>query len=141
MPVIDSCMDDKLFKQKLNELTEWEIPKVPNGKGRKPDPMDETELEEDEKLMMPDGTNKTVGPKVIKVKPIIKKCEDCGAECVNRRVEHKYNERNNSWRSQCLSCKLWRDPLTGTYSKTNYELHIATAKVQRIKSKSVEKNQ
>lgn len=55
-------------------------------------------------------------PIAIGVKGCVKPCEDCGRDCVNRRLEIKFIQRPKPhWRTTCVNCKLTQNPTTGLF--------------------------
>ena len=49
------------------------------------------------------------GPSKVCVKPRSQPCDDCGIIVSNRRVQHKKYASAPHWRSQCMSCNLFKD--------------------------------
>lgn len=133
-------MDEKLFLQRLSEVSEWHRPKLgPNGalstnKRAKdlpehPGPITEEQLDlmtdaeaEDyyERLMAWRATqpNNSVPPEILKVKIQAVDCEDCGVHCAEgRRVETRLcSTGQRHWRTRCEACNLYKDPATGQFS-------------------------
>jgi hypothetical protein len=127
-------MDPNEFKRRLTELSVWEIPKVPNGKGRPSDPnalnkrktkyvsaITLAEDEDEEPIEEPitsSETNQTLGPvvKAVKVRPTT--CDDCGRKCSKgRQTEAKVYETSEKrhWRETCLTCSKARNPYTNKF--------------------------
>lgn len=130
-------MDEKLFLQKLSELAEWHrpqtgpqgFPSVKRGSERKqiekPEPVTEAELdamsdeaveEYYERLVRwrESQPNELVPPEIVKLKPPVNPCEDCGEQLSeHRRIEcRKYDSHGGHWRSRCVNCNRWQNPLT-----------------------------
>jgi hypothetical protein len=130
-------MDNNEFLQKLSELTEWEIPKVgPGGCSmhRKKAVVEEVELDEDgEEIVFEEpitkGPNTTMAPRIIKIKPQPRMCEDCHEIVDNRVTLRKVNFTPvMHWREKC-NCGIHKDPNTGEFSlRTNQELQDAFRK-------------
>lgn len=119
-------MNEKDFLDKLTELTEWEYPKIgPNGcesvvkkKGRRS--IEEIEWDENEEEMIGEevvvSDNDTLPPKIVKLKPHVELCPDCGKLCENRIVESRMNHKPVvHWRTKCSVCKNYKDPFTGKF--------------------------
>jgi hypothetical protein len=127
-------MNQNEFKRRLSEFAVWEIPKIPNQKGRPADPnalnkrktkyvpadpiIDEDEDESIEEPVDENKTNPTLGPRIkaIKVRPTT--CDDCGKRCTKgRQTEAKVCENNNQrhWRETCLTCNKARNPYTNKF--------------------------
>jgi hypothetical protein len=126
-------MDDKLFKQKLSELTEWVYPKVAdNGGGLERTPskeemallieelggLEELDLTAEEVQVK---INDSIGPVVVKVKHPLKACEDCGLMVAGRVVQIKqYHTNKLHWRKKCAGggCDMYQNPMTGKFDVT-----------------------
>jgi len=126
-------MDDKLFKEKLSELTEWVYPKVAdNGGGLERNPtkeemaelidelggLEELDLSEEEAQLK---INDSIGPVVVKIKHPLKACEDCGQMVAGRVVQTKqYWTNRMHWRKKCAGggCGLYQNPMTGQFDVT-----------------------
>jgi hypothetical protein len=150
-------MDEKLFLQRLSEVSEWVRPQTgPNGaksvnKRAKappehPGPITEAELAEMtdteaeqyyERLMAwrESQPNNSVPPEIKELKIQSTACEDCGEYCANgRRVESRLcvtGERH--WRTRCQVCERYRDPATGLFTVTSQEVHRYFASYYRPK--------
>lgn len=139
-------MDDKLFRQKLSEVAEWEIPKISDtgnglsqskggGRPRKNivelDPEDLDELIEEEPIE-PEGPNETVGIRLIKLKPKIECCPDCGQLAEDRVVQTKMCYTNKPhWRTKCTACKMYKNPITNKFDIPANGAQAEFAKITR----------
>lgn len=134
-------MDEKLFLQKLSELAEWHrpqtgpqgFPSVRRGKEAhaiaKPPPVTEEELNQmsDEEVedyydqlvkWRESQPNESVPPEILKLRAPTEPCEACGKELTeHRRVEcKKYDSAGGHWRTRCVNCNLYQNPMTKEFS-------------------------
>lgn len=122
-------MDKELFKQKLSQVAEWQIPKLTDtdirearkratGRGR---PTNEALYEQqhlEQFLEQYGGVNPTAPAELVKVKCQPVDCEHCGKFCENgRQTEIKQYESNKKrhWREKCVTCNQFKNPWTGAF--------------------------
>lgn len=134
-------MDKELFKKRLSEVAEWEIPKLSQtdlkeskrrARGRKS--AEERYQEEHEQVFAKlfQGVNPTAPPVLLKVKSSACVCDDCGKECPNGRHKEKKlyetgKEKKRNWRERCVTCGLSQNPFTGRFELTISEApHVWT---------------
>jgi hypothetical protein len=119
-------MDKKLFQEKLSQVAEWHIPKVtdvklPKRKGR-PSSCDIAEQEAAvEWLEKSQGINDTLPVEILKIKHQERACEYCDKVCEKAaHIETKqyFNSNKKYWRSRCMTCGLYENPLTGKFDLT-----------------------
>jgi hypothetical protein len=122
-------MDKELFKKRLSEVADWEIPKTPREtslnqkkkRGRKSAEDEYMELREEIFYEEFEGVNPTYPPMLTKLKRAGIDCGDCGEHCPNgRETEAKLQEKNGkrAWRKKCLTCGKYENPFTGKYDLT-----------------------
>jgi len=143
-------MDETLFRAKLSEISEWDIPvvssggsdKKPTDRRRGPRPFVEREWDQNEEDAIGEpiqtGPNDTVPPRILKIKPITKACEDCDQTVTDRVVEYAhYTKPARHWREKCSVCKKTRNPFTNEFDLQgfasgnvfrNYALKLERAK-------------
>jgi len=125
-------MDPELFKQKLSEVAEWELPKLSaadikisqqkkRGKGRKTNEEKYQEEHEEVFLDLYQGINPTMVPELTKLKIKETLCPDCGDICPEgRRQEIKFYKATPGHiahsRTRCLECKMYKHPDTGQFN-------------------------
>lgn len=128
---INYIMENELFKQKLSEVADWEIPKLSptdvreakkraRGRGR---PTNEELYEQEHEevfLEIFQGVNPTHPAELKNLKICAVDCPDCGRHCSNgRREEIKYYPEVPGHvahrRRRCLECNKYRDPEFGTW--------------------------
>jgi Pyruvate/2-oxoacid:ferredoxin oxidoreductase delta subunit len=146
--VIDTVMDPKLFKQRLDELAEWRYLKgdspvstAKRGRGRprsKPKKSNEpTDLEFSEDLdhdTISTEPNQTLSIQIVKMRCQAQVCDDCGSHCPEgRRIEQKVYDHTNypHWRKHCDACGLTQNPYTGKFDLKGYETHAVWTKYTR----------
>lgn len=116
-------MDDELFKQKLSEVADWEIPITMESTEQGRENRRRKMAAEDQ-----DCYNATYPPKLLKVKIKPQNCEDCGRECPQgRTVDYKVmiNKENKRFtKRHCKVCGLHEDPYTGQFSLTGTEASV-----------------
>lgn len=129
-------MDQKLFKQKLSEVAEWQQPKITLDSNQKaklkkrgrPSAEDiQEEQEYQEFLALHNGINPTMAPELVKVKTQGCECTDCGRFCENgRHVESRQYECNNKkhWRERCVTCGYWKNPYDGKFDLINSKVSV-----------------
>lgn len=92
-------MDDKIFRQRLQEFARIEYYVEPSTREKS-------------------KTKNSTWP--VRVKELLAKprvCEDCGLVCVDRRVEYRrFHHPIPYWRRMCSICKLACDPETGQFT-------------------------
>jgi hypothetical protein len=149
-------MDDKLFKEKLSELTEWVYPRVAdNGGGLERMPtkeemaelvdelggLEELDLTEEEVQLK---INDRLGPVVIKILHPLKACEDCGKMVAGRVLETKqYYTNRPHWRKKCAGggCGLYENPMTGQFDVTGKQSQALWARYTNNRGKYKSKYQ
>lgn len=149
-------MDDKLFRQKLSEVAEWQVPKLSvtdikeakqrqRGRGRPSNEDLYQEAHEEIFLEIFDGVNPTVPPQLIKLKNSAVNCEDCGRLCENGRLkETKRYVCNNKphWRDHCMECNRWLNPYTGKFDLANSNVSVVWNSYMRdVKRRHSDKDQ
>lgn len=131
-------MDDKLFKQKLTEVAEWQLPKLSvtdikeakqrhRGRGRPSNEDLYQEAHEEIFIELFNGINPTVPPELLKLKNSAVDCEDCGKLCENGRLKEikRYVSNNKvNWREHCMTCQRWQDPYTGNFTLANSNVSV-----------------
>ncbi len=122
-------MDDKLFKQLLSQVADWQIPKLTEtdlklskqskrGRGRPTNEEQYQQAHEEIFLDLYNGINPTHPPQLLKLKNCSQICRDCGKECPNgHHKEKKLYEANKKrhWREKCVTCGLFQNPYTGKF--------------------------
>lgn len=150
-------MDDKLFRQLLSEVAEWQIPKLTatdiklaeqkkRGKGR---PTNEERYQDEHQEVFLDlfnGINPTYPPELVKTKVSATVCEDCGIHCPNGRKKEKklyQTGTKKNWREKCLTCEKSKNPFTGKFDLTLSQApHVWTDFLKHRKGAyNTEKNQ
>ena len=134
------CMDQNEFLQKLSELAEWEIPRVGASGGSMPQKkikvVEEVDLDNDDddeeaEVVEPEvkGPNVTIAPRITKIKPQPRMCEDCHEIVENRKTLRKMNFTPvTHWREKC-NCGIYKDPNTGEFTlRNNQDLQDAFRK-------------
>lgn len=70
-----------------------------------------------------DKANPAEPPRLVKLKPNPKQCEDCDLVC-ERTLEHSVRFTPiKHWRTKCTGCGKWKNPNTGDYDSTPQELN------------------
>ena len=157
-------MDNEEFLRRLSEVSEWYRPRLgPNGcysvspkniklvehpgEITEQELMDMSEQEAQayyEQLVAwrEQQPNESIQPEILRVKCQPVDCADCGKHCENgRRVERKLHESGGKhWRTKCVTCGLYRDPMTGKFTVTPAQAHtyltqIAKPKLGKYRSK------
>jgi hypothetical protein len=141
-------MNNDEFLKRLSEVAEWYRPHTgPNGaasvnknaKLRKIEhpgtvteaelaAMDEEEITEYHERLLAwreAQPNSSVPPEIKKLKIQAKDCEDCGRHCPNgRQVQSKICATGRPhWRTNCVTCELYRDPATGEFTLNSKDVH------------------
>lgn len=117
-------MRDEEFKQKLTEVSEWEIPLT----------MESTEQgrENRKRALEKEGGdcfNQTYPPKIKKVIHPQSPCEDCGKLLEGRKKEIQFYKNNGirGRKEKCVNCGLHKDPYSGEFTLTGTEAAIKWA--------------
>jgi hypothetical protein len=149
-------MDNEEFLRKLTEVSDWHRPMLgPNGcysvnknaKARIPPPqITEEELNDmtDEEVQdyydelvawRETQPNDSVQPVIKQVKNQPVDCEDCGVHCPNgRHTEHKQCITGKKhWRHKCVTCGLYKNPMSGKFDVTPQQSHGFFASYYREK--------
>lgn len=120
-------MQDEEFKQLLTKIADWELPIVgQNGGPAKPGlrtrvtrvVTDEFGEEHTVEVYETDE-NDTVAPRIKKLFPITKPCDDCGRMATDRKVtmkKHGLDGPRPHWRGKCSACGMHRNPWTGEFN-------------------------
>lgn len=122
-------MDNELFKQKLSEVAEWQIPKLKeweikeakkSARGKYKRTEEELYQIEHEQAFLEiyGGVNPTAPAELIKLKCQGHDCESCGRYCENgQHTEKKLYEANNKkhWREKCVTCNKFKNPISGKF--------------------------
>lgn len=114
-------MKDEIFKQKLTEVCEWEIPIT----------LEATEQGRENRRRRLEKAgqncfNPTFPPKIKKLKHQEQACEDCG-KIVQGRTKNITIYKNKSitgLKERCMVCDLHKDPYTGQFTLTGTEASI-----------------
>lgn len=70
-----------------------------------------------------DKANPAEPPRLVKLKPNPKPCEDCNLVC-ERTLEHSIRlTPYKHWRTKCTGCGKWKCPETGKYDKVVWQLN------------------
>lgn len=113
-------MRDEDFKQKLSEVSEWEIPLTLDSST-----VGKYVRKNKEPTEQQDVINPTYPPKIKKLKTKSVECQDCHKVCEEgRHVEYRIirNKENKSFiRRHCKTCNLYDDPYTGKFCLTGTE--------------------
>ena len=125
-------MDEKLFREKLSQVAEWQQPKLSASdikesqrKGRGPGrPSQEERYQEEHEevwLDLFEGVNPTQQPELVRVMITPVDCPDCGQHCPTGRRKELKLYRNlpkhvDHWRHRCVECKRYQHPDTGEFS-------------------------
>lgn len=129
---INYSMDKELFKQRLSEVAEWQLPKLSpsdikeagqrnRGRGR---PSKESLYQQEHEEVFLDlfeGVNPTMPPELVKVRDQPTTCKDCGQICTQppRREIKLYRnlpKHVDHWRTRCVECKRYQHPDTKEFS-------------------------
>jgi hypothetical protein len=126
-------MDENLFRAKLTEVAEWDIPlvssggqdKSPKDRRRGPKPFEEKEwdLNEEESIGQPikTGPNDTVPPRIIKIKHTPMPCDGCDQVVEGRVLEMRLVAKPvTHWRERCNICKKMKNPFTNEFTIDGY---------------------
>lgn len=123
-------MDDEEFKRRLSEVAEWHIPTDADKpyaktkrKKRNEQLVEMVGEDGDEEVIADTGPNLTIPPIITKLKIQGCWCEDCGKYCENGRQTEKkiYKTGKTHWRERCVTCKMFKHPVSGEYTMTNIE--------------------
>jgi hypothetical protein len=124
-------MDEELFKQKLSEVAEWQIPdikldsndkrKLQNKRGRPTNEEQYQEEHEQEFINLFEGKNPTAAPELVGLKKEKTLCADCGNLCNStqrREIKYYKNQRHHidHVRIKCIECNMYRHPETGVFN-------------------------
>lgn len=125
-------MDKELFKQRLSEVAEWQLPKLSpsdikeagqraRGRGRPTNEERYQDLHEAEFLDLFEGHNPTMAAELVRMNIKPKDCEDCGQHLtVSREMQIKFYRNMPGHiphrRERCLNCNKYRDPHTGEFT-------------------------
>jgi hypothetical protein len=124
-------MDKDLYKEKLSQVAEWQIPKLTDtdmklaqkalrGRGR---PTKEEQYQDEHQEIFLDlfnGINPTMAPELTRVKIQNTTCEDCGKTCEKGcRKEIKFYKATPGHvahrRVHCKNCGFYQNPETGVF--------------------------
>lgn len=109
-------MRDEEFKTKLTEVCEWEIPltleTTAQGSGKRKAMLDQTGE---------DYYNETFPPKIKRLLPLEKSCEDCGQMVAGRCVNIELIPGTGYKKERCQTCKKSKNPYTGEFTLTGAE--------------------
>jgi hypothetical protein len=121
-------MDENLFRAKLTEVAEWDIPlvssggadKKPTDRRRGPKSYEELEWEDNEEdsigKEIKTGPNDSVPPRILKIKHEPKACEDCDRVVTDRVVEIRIvSNPKPHLREKCNACRKTRNPFTNEF--------------------------
>jgi hypothetical protein len=126
-------MDENLFRAKLTQVADWDIPLVSSG-GETKSPRDrrrgpksyeekEWELNEEEAIGEPikTGPNDTVPPRILKVKHQPIPCDGCDRIVEGRVVELRLIQNPAPhWREKCNYCKKMKNPNNDLFELDGY---------------------
>lgn len=127
-------MDEILFRAKLTEVAEWDIPVVSSG-GENKSPTDrrrgpvrlseelEWDLNEDDAIGQPiqTGPNDSVPPRILKVKHTPIACDGCDRIVEGRVVEMRLIQNPvPHWREKCNICKKMKNPNNDVFELDGY---------------------
>ncbi len=114
-------MENELFIKRLQELAEVKRLKPPRHPNLREADSPEPVFRNGYEFVVTKDDNPTLSYEIVKLKPIVKDCEDCGKCSVeNRSVQKKlYSFPYAHWRESCGHCKLTKDPETGEFSIPN----------------------
>jgi len=126
-------MDETLFRAKLTEVAEWDIPVISSGgetkspKDRRRGPRSHEELEwednEGDAIGQPikTGPNDSVPPRILKVKHQAMPCDGCERIVEGRVVEIRLIQNPvPHLREKCNLCKKMKNPNNGIFELDGY---------------------
>lgn len=109
-------MEQDKFIQRLQELAEITAIKIPIGPKYRQSKDGEVVYRQGQEIRLDPKANPTMGVKIKKLKPQVKKCEDCSLSLSNRVVTKKlYTFPRDHWRTNCEGCGRTRNPETGLF--------------------------
>jgi hypothetical protein len=126
-------MDNDLFLKRLTDVAEWFRPKETGFSVNTPKSLKRKYAQLAAKVDTEEGSEESdtedeqseplkeveTAPRIVRIHPIVKDCEDCGKKKVYDRVVTSkllHGPARNYWKHHCSSCKSYKNPYTGEYS-------------------------